>query len=84
MTAGEFDAVLPLIHKDYDRFTILEKSLKRYVNDLGTLYIVTSDKDSQKLQSLIDYPKFQIINEMSLIPEFSAAADRQGGLFDRE
>ncbi len=37
------DAVLPLIPRDCDRFGLLARSLERYLEDLGTLWVVAPD-----------------------------------------
>lgn len=64
------DAVLPLTLKDYGRFEILYRSIKKNFIDLGTFWIIVIDKEYDEIKSRIKDKQFQVINESSIVPEF--------------
>lgn len=66
----QIDAVLPLTLKDYERFTILQKSLKTFCKDIRVCWIVTPDRDYAELKSLITDDGYCVIPESSIVPEF--------------
>ena len=41
----QLDAVLPLKFNDYKRFRILRTSFKKFMKDLGKLFIIVPDKE---------------------------------------
>ena len=49
MTPEKLDAVLPLTLADYERFEILDYSIQRFFECLGTLWIVVPDKEFKEL-----------------------------------
>ena len=66
----KLDAVLPLKFNDYKRFRILDASLKKFMKDLGKLFIVVPDKEVELFQSKIRDIDYKIIPETAVVPEF--------------
>lgn len=68
------DAVIPLLPKDFERFTILIRSLDRFMTGLRTIYVVLPDRDVAHARLLPRARRFrmQIIGESSLVPEMSS------------
>lgn len=50
----QLDAVLPLIPRDYPRFTLLARSLERFLGDLGSLWIVVPDTARTDIQRQVN------------------------------
>ncbi len=70
MTLEKLDAVLPLTIRDYERFQILDKSLKLNCKAIRICWIVTTDKEFEKINSWVQDDNYQVVAESSLIPEF--------------
>jgi hypothetical protein len=70
MSSQKMDALLPLTIRDYERFKILNQSLKKFFRDIGILWIVVPDQDFETLKTLIDDKYCVILQESILIPEF--------------
>jgi Family of unknown function (DUF6492) len=70
MSFDKMDAVLPITIRDYERFTILDKSLKMFCHAIRNCWIVTPDQEFEQLKSWIQDDTYQVIAESSLIPEF--------------
>ena len=70
MKSQQLDAVLPLTLKDYERFAILQKSLKTFCKDIRVCWIVTPDHDFAASKALITDNGYCVIPESSLVPEF--------------
>ena len=66
----QLDAVLPLKFNDYKRFRILDASLKKFMKDLGKLFIIVPDKEVELFRSKIKDKDYKIIPETTLVPEF--------------
>ena len=69
----EFDAVLPLLPRDLERFAILARSLQRFMRDLGNLYVVVPDRFADSLSTALEpYERtlpIRIVREQSWVPE---------------
>jgi hypothetical protein len=65
----KIDTVLPLTLGDYERSTILRRSLDLFFRDLGTCWVVTPDNQLAALQSRIQHPKYRVIPESLIVPE---------------
>ncbi len=70
---AEIDAVLPLLPRDFERFTILARSLERFMTDLGRLYVVVPDRFHAQLEPLLSpyrrrLPLF-VVKEQLWVPE---------------
>jgi hypothetical protein len=66
----KIDAVLPLLLKDYDRFEILNKSMKKFCSDLiNTCWIVTKESEYKELNKKIHNWFYRVIPESLVIPE---------------
>ena len=65
------DAVIPLLPKDLERFTILARSLGRFMPDLGTLYVVVPDADVLRVTELTKTERLptRVLGEQTLVPE---------------
>ncbi len=68
------DAVIPLLQKDRERFTILLRSLEAFMTGLGTLYVITPDDQLACAPSLAGSRKFaiQVVGERLLVPEMES------------
>ena len=66
----QLDAVLPLKFDDYKRFRILDASLKKFMNDLGKLFIIVPDREVELFRSKIKDNDYKIIPETAVAPEF--------------
>ncbi len=66
----KIDAVLPLKLDDYSRFRILDASLKKFMKDLGKLFIIVPDKEVTTFRSEIKGDRYEIIPETAVVPEF--------------
>jgi hypothetical protein len=62
--------VLPLKFNDYKRFRILDASLKKFMKDLGKLFIIVPDKEVELFRSKINDIDYKIIPETAVVPEF--------------
>jgi hypothetical protein len=69
MTAQKVDAVLPLTCADYERFRVLDYSIRKFFECLNVLWIVTTDAEYADLSSKIREKQYQVIPESSVIPE---------------
>ena len=69
------DAVLPLLPRDLQRFSILARSLERFMADLGTLFIVVPDRAHDELVSaLAPFARslpIRVIKEQQWVPEMA-------------
>jgi len=65
----KLDVVLPLANRDYERFEILRKSLQRFFPDLGTCWVVVSDREYDQIRSKIRDSRYRLIAESTIIPE---------------
>lgn len=84
INSQQLDAVLPLTLKDYDRFTILHKSIELFCPGLiRTCWIVTPDQDFAEINNRIDDGKYQVISESSLVPEFKLFS-KTGGWYKQQ
>lgn len=68
------DAVLPLTLKDYERSLILRRSLSEYVRDLGTLFVVAPDDQTDAIrertkQHADDGLRLVVLPETEVVPE---------------
>jgi hypothetical protein len=72
----ELDAVLPLIPRDLARFAVLSRSLERYFEGLGRLYVVVpeglSAGDVSAIRKTAGRLDIEIIPELHWAPEMSA------------
>jgi len=68
-TSERVDAVLPLTLTDCERAEILLKSLNRFFEDLGTLWIVTPPGELDVIRSRIAGERYRVIPESILVPE---------------
>ena len=66
----QLDAVLPLIFDDYQRFRILDASLKKFLKDLRKLFIIVPDREVEKFQLKIKDNDYKIVPETAVVPEF--------------
>ena len=69
MTGLKLDAVLPLTNKDYARFEILRKSLERFFPDIGTCWVIVSDREYDSVSVGIRDDRYRVIAESTIIPE---------------
>jgi hypothetical protein len=69
MIAGKLDAVLPLTIKDYERFRILNYSIKRFLECLNTLWIVTKNDEYKELSAKLTETNYHVFPEEEIIPE---------------
>jgi Family of unknown function (DUF6492) len=78
MSIAKIDAVLPLTLKDYERSSILRKSLRLFFMDLGKCWVVTPDKQFHEIKSKLKEDNYCVIQESILIPElkFYRAANK--------
>lgn len=75
----KLDAVLPITLKDYERFIILQKSLKLFCKDLiRVCWIVTPDDEFAEIKLLISDDNYCVIPESSLVPEFKIFPKTRG------
>lgn len=81
VNAQKIDAVLPLTLKDYPRFEILDKSLRRFFKDLGKCWVVTPDSEFEQIKNLIEDDRYCVISELSLIPEFKIFCGSRFSIF---
>ena len=65
---GSLDACLPLVQKDYERFLLLDRSLKAHLPDLRTCWVVVTDAEYGELRGRFEKP-YQVIPESLLAPE---------------
>jgi len=69
----EIDAVLPLLPRDFQRFTLLARSLERFMTDLGQLWVVVPDRFHAQLTPLLEpYRRrlpLTVIKEQQWVPE---------------
>lgn len=72
MAARKLDAVLPLRLHDYERFTILDRSLRLNFRDLGRCWVVTTDAEHAELRRMVDSEMYRVVPESWLVPELSA------------
>src|SRR5215217_7698216 len=64
------DAVLPATARDFDRFRrVLVPSLEKFFVPLGTCHVVVPEADVSLFKSAVEDERFQVISEVSLIPE---------------
>jgi hypothetical protein len=64
------DAVLPLLLKDYERFRILDKSLRKFCPDLiKTCWVVVRDSEYEELDQKINNWRYRVVPESLVIPE---------------
>jgi hypothetical protein len=64
------DAVLPLLLKDYERFRILDKSLRKFCPDLiKTCWVVVRDSEYEELDQKISNWRYRVVPECLVIPE---------------
>ena len=66
---NKFDAVLPLLLKDYGRFEILDKSISKYMRDLHICWIISTDREYNDLKKKIKSNIYRVISESSILPE---------------
>lgn len=78
LTSGKIDAVLPLKLGDWERFCILDATIRRSLHLLGTCWIVTPDKDFRELSARIDDTRYQVMPESEIVPEFQQAHNMNG------
>ena len=72
MPARSLDAVLPLRARDYGRFQILDRSLRRNFRDLNRCWVVTMDAEECELRSRIGGPPYRVLPESAIVPEIAA------------
>ncbi len=65
MTHGRVDAVLPLAARDLDRAQLLFRSLERFFEPLGTLWVVVPDAERGE----IEVPFGEVVRDSELVPE---------------
>jgi hypothetical protein len=65
---SSLDACLPLLRKDYERFLLLDRSLKAHLPDLRTCWVVVADSEYDELKGCFEKP-YQVIPESLLAPE---------------
>ena len=68
---NKLDAVLPLLAKDYDRFRLLDRSLKKNLKDLNIIWVITTDCEYDSLKKLINDNNYRIIPQSAILPELS-------------
>jgi hypothetical protein len=67
---NRLDAVLPLLLKDYERFRILDKSLRKFCAHLiKTCWVVVRDSEYQELDQKIHDWRYRVVPESLVIPE---------------
>lgn len=75
----KLDAVLSITLKDYERFTILQKSLKFFCKDLiRVCWVVTPDDEFAEIKSRISDDNYCVIPESNLVPEFNIFPKTRG------
>lgn len=68
----KLDAVIPLLLKDFQRFEILDKSLKKFCTDLINIcWVVVRDDEYIELVKKIKNSFYEVIPESSIIPELT-------------
>lgn len=76
------DAVLPLIPRDIERYAILARSLRRYFQPLGTLYVVIPDASFElhaaRIISLAEGLRVQVVCESEWLPDLSTFSQLRG------
>lgn len=76
---SKLDAVLPITLKDYGRFTILQKTLKIFCEELlEVVWVVVPDRDFPEIKSRIKEKNYEVIPESKLVPEFNLFPKRSG------
>lgn len=65
----KFDAVLPLTLKDFERFQILDKSIRKNVKDLNICWIITTDLEHNCINGKINNNLYRVIPESIILPE---------------
>jgi hypothetical protein len=75
MAADRLDAVLPLLAKDLERFSILDWSFKRSVLPIRVCWVVARDTEYALVNERIAGPPYRVIRQSSLIPELEAHRD---------
>lgn len=84
ITSQKIDAVLPITLKDYGRFTILQRTLDFFCEELlGVIWVVVPDQDFAKIKSKIKGNNYSVIPESKLIPEINFFPKR-GGWFNQQ
>ncbi len=68
---GRIDAVLHLNERGVGRFAILKHSLERFLDRLGTCWIVAPDGDSAAIAERVGGPKFVVLAESEVLPEMA-------------
>ena len=56
--------------RDFERFRILDASLPRPFEDLRVCWVVTPDQDFHQLAARISQPRYHIVRESEIVPEF--------------
>jgi hypothetical protein len=70
----KIDCVLPLHHKDFDRFELLRLSMQKFWMIEGTVRVVTPAADCQAAMELIgDDGRFAVLPETELLPELESS-----------
>ena len=83
-TASKLDAVVPITLKDYDRFTILERTINYFCKDLfNIVWIVVPDQDLKEIKEKIKDTTYRVISDSELVPEFKLFPKR-GGWFNQQ
>ena len=65
----KFDAVLPLLMKDYGRFEILDKSIKKHLRDINVCWVIATDREYGEIHRKIENDMYRVIPESILLPE---------------
>jgi hypothetical protein len=66
---NKFDAVLPMLIKDYDRFRVLDKSLRKNLKDLNIAWLIAPNGQCNSIKKLINDDYYRIIPESIILPE---------------
>ncbi len=71
---SELDAVLPLVQKDLDRFSLLARSLERHFHGLGTLFVVVPDRHLASLEAPVRRGalRIEVVPESRWVPEMAS------------
>jgi Family of unknown function (DUF6492) len=82
--SSKMDAVLPITLRDYERFTILQRTISLFCRDLfNVIWIVVPDRDLEEIKERIKDANYCVISDSELVPEFKLFPNR-GGWFNQQ
>jgi hypothetical protein len=81
MSFEKIDTGISLTLKDYERFKILHKFLRKFFKNLNICWVITSGREYKELKSKIKDDSYYVISEANLIPELKIYRFIQGILY---